>query len=149
MSLQKVREWNCQLNISANRWLLPNVGETCFIKPYGKTSRKELHLIWKEAQLYKSDWNRPCLPFLSPLISFHLSTLCSHTPAETYSLCCPQSLCLWSSSAALQLLLWASRNHWTLVIPLSSPSTGGNFCRSCMETVKCLISPKNSDLCKC
>ena len=142
-----MREWNCQLNISSNRWLHCRMLRNLFLLNH--MGKPEKSCIWSGRGTAVQEWleQAKCLLSLSPLIfTVHLSTLCSHTPStETLLHVVLRGLCLWSSSAcAHTAVVVGLGNHWTLVIPLSSPQYSGNFCRSCMETVKCLTKPKNS-----
>ena len=141
-----MREWNCQLNISSNRWLHCRMLRNLFLLNH--MGKPEKSCIWSGSGTAVQEWleQAKCLLLFSPrIVTVHLSTLCSHTPStETLLYVVLRGLCLWWSSACAHTAVVGLRNHWTLVIPLSSPQYRVNFCRSWMETVKCLTKPKNS-----
>lgn len=127
VSFKEMREWNCQLNISANRWLHCRMLRNLFLLNH--MGKPEKSCIWsEEAQLYKSDWNR-LSAFRFSVLSFSRLTfpLSALTPQHRNpSLCCPQRLYVLDhhSACAHTAVVVGLGNHWTLVIPLSSSTVG-------------------------
>lgn len=124
-----MREWNCQLNISSNRWLHCRMLRNLFLLNH--MGKPEKSCIWsgsgtavQQEWLHEAEWPY----FFSSLVStVYLSTLFSHCQRRSPSLCCTQRPTWCWSSACVHtqvLCVRVTKGPWLfLFLPLNTTQT--------------------------